>query len=41
MALRPSRISLALRPRDLVRQGKGLLLDETSDGGDRILVWAE
>lgn len=32
---------LGIRPRDIARQGAGLILDETFAGGDRILVWAE
>ena len=32
---------LGIRPRDIARQGTGLILDETFAGGDRILVWAE
>ncbi len=32
---------LGIRPRDIARQGTGLILDETFAEGDRILVWAE
>jgi hypothetical protein len=32
---------LGLTPGDLARQGRGIILDETFAGGDRLLVWAE
>ena len=32
---------LGITPKDIASQGPGVILDETSAGGDRLLVWAE
>lgn len=32
---------LGLNPKDVARQGPGIILDETFADGDRLLVWAE
>ena len=32
---------LGITPGDIARQGAGIILDETSANGDRLLVWAE
>ena len=32
---------LGITPKDIARQGPGVILDETSGNGDRLLVWAE
>lgn len=32
---------LGVTPRDIARQGAGVILDESFTGGDRLLVWAE
>jgi len=32
---------LGITPADIARQGPGLILDEASSNGDRLLVWAE
>ncbi len=32
---------LGITPKDIARQGPGVILDETSANGDRLLVWAE
>ena len=32
---------LGITPADIARQGAGLILDESFDNGDRLLVWAE
>lgn len=33
--------SLGITPRDLERRGPGLILDESTPNGDRLLVWTE
>jgi hypothetical protein len=32
---------LGITPKDIASQGPGVILDETSGNGDRLLVWAE
>ena len=32
---------LGITPKDIAEQGPGVILDETSANGDRLLVWAE